>query len=321
MHTKLGPAFVIVSTRHNEIILADGPASEEVYSKWKQWIKSEEMYSIFNVFGKNVNSVNGKDWQRHRKITGPAFKEATNKMVWDEASKQAAAMSGRWASTAEVTMDSFLTDACTLAFNVLMAAGFGKEFELDTEFHRIGSGHTMSYGSSLRTILTNIQLAIMLSAFQVPQLILPGKPRHLKAAIREFKQYMTEKIVQEREASKHGNKSGGSLVGALVHANEVAKQEEEGNSMALSDSELYGNMFVFNLGGFDTTASALTYGLPLLAIHPEVQEWAALEAREVLGDVANPAYEETFPRMPRLMAVMVATPCRRRTHKVERKLT
>lgn len=51
------------------------------------------------------------------------------------------------------------------------------------------------------------------------------------------------------------------------------------DSGKLSDPEIIGNAWVFILGGFETTASALTFSTFLLAKHQSVQDklWVELE--------------------------------------------
>lgn len=55
------------------------------------------------------------------------------------------------------------------------------------------------------------------------------------------------------------------------------------NSGKLSDPEILANSWIFILGGFETTASALTFSTLLLAQHQDVQEKLASELEKVLG--------------------------------------
>lgn len=315
IHSTLGPAFIIVSPKYNEIVVSDPSASEEVLNRWKVYTKSPALYSIFEIFGKNVNSVNGKDWQRHRKITGPAFKEATNKLVWDESLNQAARLDQIWSKgdKADMNLKSVLLHNCIVALNVLMVAGFGKTSDgvgnskvVDSK-EKSGSSddHALSYGDSLQMILSNMMMTVFFSALEAPGWLLPNKLRQLRVAVMEFRQYMTEKVSEGNEATLHGQPSKDNLMNALVQANEAAKMEGDAK-MVLSDDELYGNMFIFNLAGFETTATTLTYTMPLLATHPEVQEWLAEEVRNVLGSQTTVHYQDSFPRLIRTMAVMVS---------------
>lgn len=315
IHSSRGPAFIIVTPKNNEILISDPSASEELLNKWKVWTKSPALYSIFEVFGKNVNSVNGRDWQRHRKITGPAFKEATNKLVWDESVNQAARLDEIWSrgDKAEMNLESVLQHNSIVTLNVLMVAGFDKTSDgggdtkvIDSR-EKLGSSdsHTLSYGDSLQMVLSDMMMTVLFSALKAPDWLLPDRLRRLRAAVMEFRQYMTEKVSEGKEATLHGQPSKDNLMNALVQANEAAKIEGDAK-MVLCDDELYGNMFIFNVAGFETTATALTYTMPLLTTHPEVQEWLAEEVRNVLASQTTVHYRDAFPRLIRTMAVMVS---------------
>lgn len=73
-------------------------------------------------------------------------------------------------------------------------------------------------------------------------------------------------------------KGAPTLLSAMVSANEAAKSEVgekpvQGRPKYLTEEELWGNVFVFNLAGYETTASALSFALPYMAAYPEVQQW------------------------------------------------
>lgn len=78
--------------------------------------------------------------------------------------------------------------------------------------------------------------------------------------------------------------------------------------MHMTDDELYGNLYVFNLAGFETTANALTYTMPFLARNPEIQAWVGEEIDRVIktGSQQEWSYEAAFPALVRCLAVMVS---------------
>jgi cytochrome P450 len=272
LHHKLGPAFTIVSPAKNEITVADPVAAEELLGKYKVWTKPPELYEIFNVFGKNVNSVNGEDWQRHRKITGTAFKESNCRMVWDESVKQAGQMCKVWEGAEEITLKMIMDDCALLAMHVLATAGFGKKYDFDgAGLDEVEQGHQVSYGTALKTILLNVMSVILFSGLKASSWLLPKSLKELQVATKDFKKYLVERVAEERESAEKGEIKD-NLMSTLVRANEAAKNED-GARMVLSDDELYGNLFIFNVAGYETTAGTLVYALPLLAAFPTVQTW------------------------------------------------
>jgi hypothetical protein len=72
---RLGPAFIIVNPGGIRIVLGDGSAVENLLSRRNDFPKPAAYYHALDLFGENLDSVNGKDWQRHRKITTPPFNE------------------------------------------------------------------------------------------------------------------------------------------------------------------------------------------------------------------------------------------------------
>lgn len=76
----------------------------------------------------------------------------------------------------------------------------------------------------------------------------------------------------------------------------------------LSVEEVFGNIFIINFAGHDTTASALAFAMLLLASRPSVQRWLAEEIRHVTQDTSPDkwTYEAVFERLVRCKAVLVS---------------
>lgn len=113
---------------------------------------------------------------------------------------------------------------------------------------------------------------------------------------------MTETIEEEKVWLAQGKQSRENLLNALIRS---SLRAEKGQS--LTQDEIFGNMFVFNFAGHDTTANALAYAFVLLAAHPEVQSWISEEIRYVCGGTETFAldYRQTFPKLKRCLAVLV----------------
>ncbi|PNS17273.1 hypothetical protein CAC42_6956 [Sphaceloma murrayae] len=134
----------------------------------------------------------------------------------------------------------------------------------------------MSYGQLLEVLLKNAMSTILFSAVKAPEWLLPNSLKELKIARGAFIKHIEAKIEgQERAAFKNEkskiqeNHLRDMLVGSLLSTNEKAKVGGgRGSRVILSDEELYGNLFMYNLGGFKRTSTQLTYTLPLLAVNP-----------------------------------------------------
>lgn len=123
-----------------------------------------------------------------------------------------------------------------------------------------------------------------------------------------FQRYMTELYEEEKsqaqlKAGSGGGASAKTLMSSLVRA---SQDEAQQNGSGLTESEIYGNMFMLNFAGHDTTAHTFTFAIHFLAANPAVQDWISEEARTVLGD-GDWDYATHFPRLRRCFAVMLET--------------
>jgi cytochrome P450 len=98
-----------------------------------------------------------------------------------------------------------------------------------------------------------------------------------------------------------------ALISTLIEASGQVKTESRASKARLSDTELRGNIFIFLVGGLESTSITLSYAIALLAVHPDIQDWVVEELDEVLSDNVNSEmeYVRVFPRLKRVMAVMV----------------
>lgn len=253
------------------------------------------------------------------------------------------------------------TDIATLGLNVLSGAGFGRQQPFHSKLVTPSPGYEFSFLEAMHTTSANLfKTVIASSVATLPSWMLPKSFVQVAKANLEVRGYVAE-MVREEKAAYYANKDKESvsvatesaatttlpaatsynLMATLVRAAEQAKLEEEQNQQTqalgdknvsssssqqsrrfgLSDDEIYGNLFLYNLAGHETTAGTLCYGIPLLAIHPDVQSWIREEIQHILGtntsatsgkngDIGKPTdinYEEIFPRLKRCLALMYET--------------
>ena len=77
-----------------------------------------------------------------------------------------------------------------------------------------------------------------------------------------------------RRSSQNRNKrlGGGKGVVDVLQTLLDAAESSHGHVRKITDDEIIANSWIFLLGGFETTSSALTFTSYLLALHPEVQQ-------------------------------------------------
>lgn len=75
----------------------------------------------------------------------------------------------------------------------------------------------------------------------------------------------------------------------------------------LSESKLYGNLFVLNVAGFETTASAMLFALSFLALHEDIQKWVIDEVDCYYTTSESQNYAEVYPNLVRCLACLYET--------------
>lgn len=218
-----------------------------------------------------------------------------------------------WTPQAENGANTIAEDTKILALNVSTYAGFGKSYPFagrlpKTQTYQLD--REMTYQSALSIVLQSI-----LPLFVIPYRLLffpflPKSLRILSQAIHVFRVHVATMVERERALVHKRDIGSDNLVSALIRASEEVPQGKvDGESrQGLTDDEIFGNIFIYNLAGHKTTVNTLAYSILLLAAHPEYQEWLAEEIDEVLGgqeDIDTWKYEEIFPHLKRCLALLV----------------
>ena len=205
-----------------------------------------------------------------------------------------------------------VADTATITLHVLTCVGFGLSYPFHGGLRDLPAGHTMTYRDALSLCLRNTITFSIFSRKTLSFSFLPKKLRNLGLAIKEFQTYMEEMLSHERAGVEVRENESRNLMSALVRASEETRRtqdESESSRLGLRDDEIFGNIFIFNLAGHETTANTLATSIVLLAAHPECQEWLAEEIHQVLGSPKRAEgwkYEVAFPKLQRCLAVMVS---------------
>ena len=230
--------------------------------------------------------------------------------MWKEALRQSYDMAHFWVEQGAQGTRETVSDTATLALHVLTCVGFGLSYPFHHGVRDLPDGHSMTYRDALSLCLRNIITFAILPKKVLSWSFLPKKLRSLGVATQEFQKYMEEMMTHERKLAAKREHGTGNLMGSLVRASEEAQKSGDTKTstrQGLTDEEIYGNIFAFNLAGHETTANTLATSLVLLAANPECQAWLIEEVHRVLGSggMEDWEYEECFPKLKRCLAVMV----------------
>jgi cytochrome P450 len=216
----------------------------------------------------------------------------------------------QWLSSPNGRLNSMTKDTSTLALKVISSVAFE-----NMKVNKPTLGHTLSFRDALVTVMSTSMSPAMegiMPFLNLPilRLLLPSNVENLLLAMHEFRQYMDETITRERKRAGSGQSKSPTLINAIIKANDEVKTDSGVSTARLSNTELRGNIFIFTVGGLESTSITLSYALALLAVYPEIQDWVMDELDHVLNEKVNDdmEYARVFPRLKRVMAVMVR-PC------------
>lgn len=305
-HQEIGDAFILVTPGKNWLQLCNAETLIDINARSREFTRPTEMLAMLNVFGPNLGTTEGAQWQRHRKITATCFNENNNEIVWAEVIRQATGMRKYWSSKSSI--NTIGDDVRTLSLHVMSSAGFGKSYPYQGAEEESSTQGSANIRDALKLILDNCIALVALGPKNLDKWWLPQSWKPLHDATVTFQNYMTNAYEEGKKAAADGSTHGNNLMTSLVRASQ-AESKEASSQGGLTEQEIYGNIFVFNFAGHDTTANTLAFGIALIATRPDVQDWIAEEINEVFGDQEPETsnYAEIFPRLKRCLAVTYET--------------
>ncbi|GAB1197740.1 hypothetical protein APSETT444_007043 [Aspergillus pseudonomiae] len=309
-HRRYGPIWALVTPKEIYINVADSEAIHDMFQRRTDFIRPVEQYTVLEVYGPCISTANSADWPRHRKVLATPFNESIMSFVWDESTEQTHQMLGIWASPSLDKISSVAKDTRTLSLNVLAATGFRKSYPFQSASDSCHKEQTnsVSYRDALQTVLDNAILLMIMPRRFLSFSFAPESWQRLAKAAMEFKQHMVRMLDEEVQAFNEGKAGSGGLMTSFVRAmnrEDAMGKANDASPRGLTTDEIFGNIFVINFAGHDTTANTLSFGLLLLAAYPSVQDWVAEELL-LLADTKG-QYADLFPRLKRCRAVMLET--------------
>ena len=200
-----------------------------------------------------------------------------------------------------------------IAINVLGAVGYGKPRRWGAEEETAPRGHKMNYMESLSTIINNTAVTVFVPPWLLCLPFFPPKVQNIGVASKEYPAHNRLLVANDRATA---DPTKNNLMSVIVRLSDQEKKQQEQQKQSqnsrsrlyLSEDEIYGNLFLFTIAGFDTTSNTMAYALTLLAMHPELQDWIIEEIDRAAPTTDDaPAYDKTFPQLKRVLALMFET--------------
>ncbi|KAK8863460.1 cytochrome P450 [Apiospora arundinis] len=237
------------------------------------------------------------------------------KPIWAESLRQAQGMLASWMAKNEAGIPSYQQDTRTLSLNVLAAIGFGSHHDFRRS-DEPAEDEIGGYHDSLKTVLDNIIL-LMLVPFHI-LIKLPRRYARIGKAAIAFKRHMVKLLDDETAALNQGKPSSGAIIPSFVRAADLHHRQQRSSSetsgasgkAGLSVEEIFGDLFVINFAGHDTTANMSAFAMLCLAAHPEIQAWVAEEVALATAEYVRLEdwdYKKVYPQLVRCRAVVYET--------------
>jgi cytochrome P450 len=258
---------------------------------------------MLEPFGPNVVSVDGDRWRFHLAITLPPF-AADNVlgMLWDETCRQVDVMAAAWKQAGDNA--NLKRNVYSLTMNTMSLVGFGKHSEWTNGPDAVPQGHTLSLVGAIYAVVMHLPHILLLPKW----LLKLARPKAF-TGYDELERYMTELLEQEKSRllneSTHKESSRETLLTAVLRSN-----SPKPGSTSLTDKEVKGNIFMFLLAGYDTTANTILFCCITLALYPAIQDRLIDEVDSIWAEAEREGRSELtlvhdMPKFRYLIAFMV----------------
>ncbi|THD00124.1 hypothetical protein EYZ11_000449 [Aspergillus tanneri] len=326
---RLGGVYMKATSKALICSVSDASVASQIFSNRQKFPKPTQQYEVLELYGPNLVSCEGREWQHHRRHTATIFNEKNSTLVWKEAIQQTQQMIEHWREASPDTaekgfmVEKLKADGLKLTLTILSNAGFGVPIPfkpvpqgLDKGPEGIFKDATVppeGFDFTFRAVLAYISahIATVILAYKVvpkwfPRQLVPVWGKQV-AAYRDLDAYLN-KLIAAPKAEKDNFESTANLIDGMLLSSRRAIHQGA-NDGGLSDIEIMGNTFIFTIAGHETTAATFSYALLLLALHQDVQEWlhrGIVEAtREEPPEAADWDYTSLFPKLATPLCVMV----------------
>lgn len=263
---KFGDIFRVKVGWKSEIIFTRNPRliKQVLQQHHKKYQKSSlQTKDLAKYIGHGILTSNGEHWRTHRRMVQPAFhkKKLENLM----STIRSAIVSELKQIRSNETVDVYPLMS-NLAFQVVAKALFSSE-----DIRQQMSNLQFITEANQRMLIKEMRQPYLKWWFQLNGAI----DKHLNLA-KDGQQILKDLI----EIRKNSREEKDDLLDMLLQA-----KYEDGSSMA--DAQLIDEVLILFTAGHETTANALSFLLYLMARHPEIQEKAYQEIKEVNLDDQN----------------------------------
>ncbi|KAF7897006.1 hypothetical protein EAF00_005234 [Botryotinia globosa] len=331
-----GDTYIFASSNLNLLRTTNAELIAQFTTRKNDFVKPVKNYKVLEFFGKNIVTIEGEEWRRHKKVVGKSFGEKSRKLVWAESIRQAEGMIRIWGRRGrssekgdeELRVEDAGSDTAILSLHVICAVGFGlPQLWEGEEEEDMGNGdlkiegvempslglskpigeHSLGFKDCMNTVLSSLLLMLLW-----PQWMLKRSPvkrhRQVYKAFKETNQYVTGLLEHKKTQISAGDhdKVTMDLMGNMLKASTetldspkdpvVSNKTED---LPLTEAEIKSNAFIFLVAGHETTASSIQLCFVYLAISILSQTSMQADIDSIVGSKKpqNWTYTSDFPKL------------------------
>ena len=252
--------------------------------------REPRLLRIFESFqGRNVLTTEGDDWERQRRLLTPAFspKRMSGYMALMQAAIERCVHEELPTSPgqqADIDVDAFTT---RVTMDVILRTLFS---------HESSREETRQASVAIRALSRQSMREVYWALVPPEWFPYPGRAEmrgHLRTLQRLIAGHVEARSRRRSECHSEDEHPGGDVLDMMLAAG-------DGDS-PLTPQEVLDNCMLLFGAGFDTSASALTWWIGVMATHPEVQEALQREVDAAYRDAVDLA---TMARLPLLNATI-----------------
>lgn len=265
---------------------------EVLVDRYEKFPKHELSQEVLKpLLGESIFTTNGPVWERQRRMLDPAFGEAKLKEVFTLMAGGADAMVARMDSLKDGDVHDIEIEMTHVTADIILRTILSESLESEGArkiFH------------AFNRFQENAVVVIQLSFLRLPRWLAPRHYWVWKRCGKEIRELLAVPIRKRYEAHKRGENGGHKdILQSLLETRDPV----DGSEYTLE--ELIDQVAMLFLAGHETSASALSWSLFLLAKCPEIQERLHDETCAVLGD-RQPEFKD-IPRHKQIRNVFRET--------------
>lgn len=254
---RLGPLVIhfLYHPDHVRHVLAEHP---------KNYVRGFQYRLMAKLFGQSLTLSEGPFWLRQRRLAQPAFHRQRLSEYAQVMVDAASELVSRWRAKApeEQTIEA-RREMSRVTLAITSRTLFDRDAGRDAD----------EFGASFAVLGEYFDYRFNNPISAPPAWVPTATNRRFKNAVAALRQVVAEIVRQRRQ----DDIDRGDLLSMLIHA----RDDETGEKM--TEEQLRNEMLNFLLAGYETTATALTWTLYLLAAHTSVRRRVREEVHAVIG--------------------------------------